>query len=752
MSSVIVQSTNSKAYSGFSPRDVPATCALWLDAADANTVIRTGSTVTQWNDKSGNGNNATAGTSPSYNTSGINNLGVISFNGSSTFLNTQDVYSQRSFAVFVVVRRQASNLGSGSGNFPIIGGSATSNNANFHLTWVNSVDTTLRMGFYGNDLNYTSFPAYSGSAATEPAYLIMAYYTPGTRQIFVNGTLAASDGNGTNLSSSTGMTLGRFPISNSFFNGFIGEYIVFNGALSSSLRQQVEGYLARKWGLLSTLPATQPYKSLPLFTRPFQPTDVDGCIVWLDASDVSTLTLSGTNVTEWRDKSGNGNTATAGGSVFPVYQANGLNSLSFIQMRASSDYLTINNNLTVASYPDLCYIVVARYANSQPSNIVGVISADRALGIGNNGTSVQQQYYGNVQNVANITAETWAVIALQGSGAATLGNGTVTVNGTASTAYGWGTGTNTGGIRIGSYNSGGGANGSFDIAEILIYVTNLSTAQRQQIESYLAWKWGLQNNLASGQLFKLYRPTTPLFTPLAVSGCGLWLDAADSSTLTLSGSSVTQWNDKSGNGRNTSSVTGTPTLTSNSLNSLPGIYFNGSQNMSGAFVYTSNTLSYFIISTTESDTTRYGRTFSIGTSGTNDFDNISSMACLARETIPNTLYMQRNNASVSSVSQTYSVPFLVSATLDGTNLVGYLNGTQIGSVANSGNFNTSVYTLSIGLPTSFNQRNKGFIYEIVMYTAALTSTQRQLVEGYLAWKWGLQNSLPTSHPYYKVRV
>jgi hypothetical protein len=33
----------------------------------------------------------------------------------------------------------------------------------------------------------------------------------------------------------------------------------------------------------------------------------------------------------------------------------------------------------------------------------------------------------------------------------------------------------------------------------------------------------------------------------------------------------------------------------------------------------------------------------------------------------------------------------------------------------------------------------------------LTTTQRQQVEGYLAWKWGLQTALPTTHPYYKVR-
>ena len=27
------------------------------------------------------------------------------------------------------------------------------------------------------------------------------------------------------------------------------------------------------------------------------------------------------------------------------------------------------------------------------------------------------------------------------------------------------------------------------------------------------------------------------------------------------------------------------------------------------------------------------------------------------------------------------------------------------------------------------------------------NSNRQIVEGYLAWKWGLQTSLPSDHPY-----
>lgn len=62
--------------------------------------------------------------------------------------------------------------------------------------------------------------------------------------------------------------------------------------------------------------------------------------------------------------------------------------------------------------------------------------------------------------------------------------------------------------------------------------------------------------------------------PLKFSGIQLWLNAANSSSLTLSGSSLTQWNDKSGLGKNAvpfESGSGSPTYSSTGFNNLPGI-------------------------------------------------------------------------------------------------------------------------------------------------------------------------------------
>ena len=63
------------------------------------------------------------------------------------------------------------------------------------------------------------------------------------------------------------------------------------------------------------------------------------------------------------------------------------------------------------------------------------------------------------------------------------------------------------------------------------------------------------------------------FDPRSLGGCQLWFDAADSATVTLNGSRISTWRDKSGNGYSviqpTSSIQ--PFYTSNLLNGLPGV-------------------------------------------------------------------------------------------------------------------------------------------------------------------------------------
>jgi hypothetical protein len=45
----------------------------------------------------------------------------------------------------------------------------------------------------------------------------------------------------------------------------------------------------------------------------------------------------------------------------------------------------------------------------------------------------------------------------------------------------------------------------------------------------------------------------------------------------------------------------------------------------------------------------------------------------------------------------------------------------------------------------------GFVYEVIVILHLPSTQERQMIEGYLAWKWGLVGSLPNTHPFKKVK-
>ena len=77
--------------------------------------------------------------------------------------------------------------------------------------------------------------------------------------------------------------------------------------------------------------------------------------------------------------------------------------------------------------------------------------------------------------------------------------------------------------------------------------------------------------------------TTARFNPTSIPGCLMWVDATDSTTLTFSGTNVSQWNDKSGNGYNfTQPDTGRyPAYTVSGINSMTTWYFTGAVTSNG---------------------------------------------------------------------------------------------------------------------------------------------------------------------------
>ena len=96
---------------------------------------------------------------------------------------------------------------------------------------------------------------------------------------------------------------------------------------------------------------------------------------------------------------------------------------------------------------------------------------------------------------------------------------------------------------------------------------------------------------------------------------------------------------------------------------------------------------------------------------------------------------------------TQNVPTLLTTVVTGTSNFVFLNGTGATPVATTGNFNIVNYLIGGALGETGTQLLNGDVGEVLLYNIALTTLQRQQVEGYLAWKWELVGNLPASHPY-----
>jgi hypothetical protein len=230
----------------------------------------------------------------------------------------------------------------------------------------------------------------------------------------------------------------------------------------------------------------------------------------------------------------------------------------------------------------------------------------------------------------------------------------------------------------------------------------------------------------------------------------LWLDAADTSTITESGGAVSKWNDKSGNARHVSQVDALrrPRYSSMGFNNLPTLTFDGL----GDFM---STLSPFSIST--------------------DFTLVAVVTLLANGSYPilfqsgfelrgvaTTAKPSITNISTNSGAGVLNPPATPVTTTDSllntTNiLIGQVIGTST-TLRQNGSLRDTRTSLAIapanltrfvGARGGGNLSANARISELIELGNASVAVQER-IEGYLAHKWGLTANLPADHPYKTV--
>ena len=263
---------------------------------------------------------------------------------------------------------------------------------------------------------------------------------------------------------------------------------------------------------------------------------------------------------------------------------------------------------------------------------------------------------------------------------------------------------------------------------------------------------------------KLWRPDE------LVADLALWLDAEDAASITLNGTTVSQWNDKSGNGYNVSNATaatqpdylatgfnGKPTLQATGGDFLDGGTTALGRNVGGitcALVglhptgspFVSNANEIFISAAGNAGTTRFA-TSPNATAGATanryaiagrrlDSDSFASVSSTT-DSLANS-----GNPWIRVAQRAYSAG-VANHWTDGTqDMTNATVGTQTaGNTSDTDSLRLSIFTGAGAVPTGTQ------LSEIVLTHSTMTTNDRQKLEGYLAWHWELEANLPVGHPY-----
>lgn len=268
-----------------------------------------------------------------------------------------------------------------------------------------------------------------------------------------------------------------------------------------------------------------------------------------------------------------------------------------------------------------------------------------------------------------------------------------------------------------------------------------------------------------------YSFSSSSFQPTDVPNLGLWLDASDVSTLfqnsdgtgtVTNGSAVGYWGDKSGNSRNVRK-TGTvrPTFQTSIKNGLSIVRFDGIDDVLSGTGFMYNSVAGVTIFTVVKGNPNAGREL-ISERMTNPsvagiYGPIQAKAFWFSNPSPilnSFIWLGSSNNILlrtgASVNRDYGTAFdntwrLVGCIDDvpNANYKAFIDGVQTGNQAYDNasldpNRTSPFNNLNIG--AGISSGSLAFecdLAEVIVYTRALTTSERQTVEGYLRTKWGI---------------
>jgi hypothetical protein len=220
------------------------------------------------------------------------------------------------------------------------------------------------------------------------------------------------------------------------------------------------------------------------------------------------------------------------------------------------------------------------------------------------------------------------------------------------------------------------------------------------------------------------------FTPTSITGGIMWLDATLLSGA--NGATITTWT--SASYLYSLNMTGNGILSTNVLNGKQVISVNTGQTYTISNTgYTSASFTFFFVSRQTGGTN--GRVF---------FGNGNTLYAYWMG-YKNQLYMEGWIAGpYGTGSDTNWDIYTITRNSSGAGVFSRF-GTTIVSYGSSGQGMTGFYINTGG--SYPNEKSDAQIAEVIIYNVSHADADCRKIEGYLAWKWGLQASLPVGHTY-----
>jgi hypothetical protein len=204
---------------------------LWLDASELS------SAESLWLDKSGNGNNGNKTGATNVLTNAQNGHSVMYYNANGQRHKFNMINDIRT--VFWVISQDTSVNGQGYR----------------HLL----ADTTNHPNFHGHNNGKFWSPQHTQSMVRNGIIRMNGSIIDGYTTNYPNSLSIISLRTTANAKSDA-FGYDRTNMGNQWI-GKLGELLIYNSVLSDKQIQQIEGYLAHKWGLLANLPSNHLYKS-----------------------------------------------------------------------------------------------------------------------------------------------------------------------------------------------------------------------------------------------------------------------------------------------------------------------------------------------------------------------------------------------------------------------------------------------------------------------------------------------------------